>query len=68
MSIILRERQHRPNGHVVRHPADDTAHRIIQFQDPRDWTMQRVRPQVSWLRHVETYLPNMGIAGSRLLC
>ena len=43
--------------------SEDPAHRILSCQDPRDWTMPRGRPQALWLRQVESYLKDTGMAG-----
>ena len=51
------------NGHVARLPAEDPAHRILSCRDPRGWSMPRGRPQASWLRQVEAYLKDTGMAG-----
>ena len=63
VTCIVRERQLRLYGHVVRLPAEDPAHRILSCRDPRGWTMPRGRPQASWLRQVEAYLKDTGMAG-----
>ena len=36
---------------------------VFSCRDPRGWIMPRGRPHASWLRQVETYLKDMGIAG-----
>ena len=63
VTCIVRERQLRLYGHVARLPADDSAHWIFSCRDPSAWTMPRGRPHASWLRHVESYLKNTGMAG-----
>ena len=50
-----------PNGHVARHHAEDPAHRILSCRDP-GWTMPNGRPHASWLRQVESYLTDTGMA------
>ena len=32
-------------------------------RDPRGWSMPRGRPHASWLRKVESYLKDVGMAG-----
>ena len=51
------------HGHVARLPAEDPAHRILFYRDPRGWFMPRGRPHASWLRKVESCLKDMGMAG-----
>ena len=63
VTCIVRERQLRLYGHVARLPAEDPAHRIIFCRDPRGWSMPRGRPHASWLRKVESYLKDAGMAG-----
>ena len=63
VTCIVRERRLRLYGHVARLPAEDPAHRIVSCRDPRGWTMPRGGPQASWLRQVESYLKNSGMAG-----
>ena len=37
VTCIVRERQLRFYGHVARLPAEDPAHQILSFRDPRDY-------------------------------
>ena len=37
--------------------------RFFFCRDPRAWSMPRVRPHASWLRKVESYLKDAGMAG-----
>ena len=43
--------------------AKDPAHRILSSRDPSGWSMSRGRPHASWLRQVESYLKDAGMAG-----
>ena len=63
VTSIVRERQLRLYGHVARLPAEDPAHRILYCWDPGGWTMPSGQPHASWLRQVESYLKDSGIAG-----
>ena len=36
---------------------------ITSPSDPRGWSMPRGRPHASWLRQVESYLKDAGMAG-----
>ena len=63
LRVLVRERQLRLFGHVVRLPAEDTAHLILSCRDSRGWTMSRGRSQASCLRQVKAYLKDMGMAG-----
>ena len=58
-----RERQLRLYGHVARLPAEDPAHQILSCRNPKGWTMPRARPHASWLRQVESYPKDAGMAG-----
>ena len=60
---MTRERQLRLYGHVARLPAEDPVHRIFACRDPRGWSMPRGRQHTSWLRKVESYLKDAGMAG-----
>ena len=51
------------SGPVARLPAEDPAHRILSCRDPRGWSMPKGRPHSSWLRKVESYLKDTGMAG-----
>ena len=51
-------------GHVARLPAEDPCHRILSYRDPRGWSMLRGRPHASWLRQVESYLKDAGLASA----
>ena len=62
-TCIVRERQLRLYGHVARLRAEDPAHRILFCRDPWGWSMQRGRPHASWLRKMESYLKDAGMAG-----
>ena len=61
VTCIVRERQLRLYGHVARLLVEDPAHRNLSCRDPSDWTMPTGRPQASWLRHVVSYLKDMGV-------
>ena len=63
VTCLVRECQLRLYGHVARLPVEDPAHRILSCRDPRGWPMPSGRLQASWLRQVESYLRNMGMAG-----
>ena len=63
VNCIVRERQLRLYGHMALHSAEDPSHRILLCRDPRGWSMPRGRLHASWLRRVETYLKDAGIAG-----
>ena len=63
VTCIVRERQVRLYGYVARLPAEDPAHRILSCRDLRGWSMPRGHPHASWLRQVESYLKDMGMAG-----
>ena len=62
VTCIVRERQIRLDGHVARLAAEDPAHQILFYRDPRGWSMPRVRSHASWLRKVESYLKDGGMA------
>ena len=51
VTCLIRERQLRFYGHVVRFPMDDPAHRILNAKDPVGWNRRRGRPNSSWLAH-----------------
>ena len=42
--------------------AEDSAHRILSCRDPKGRTIPSGRPHVSWLRQMEAYLEDMGMA------
>ena len=58
----LTQRSLRLYGHVARLSAEDPAHRILSCRDPRGWSMLRGRPHASWLRQVESFLRDTGMA------
>ena len=62
VTCIVRERQFRLYGPVARLPAEDPAHRILSCRGPRGWSMLRGRRHASWLRQVESYLKDSGMA------
>ena len=63
VTCVNRERQLRLYGHLARLPAEDPAHRILSYRDPRGWNMPIGRPQASWLRQMESHLKNTGMTG-----
>ena len=63
VTSIVRERQLRLYGHVARLPAEDPDHRVLSCRDRRGWSVPRGRPHASWLRQVESYLKDAGMAG-----
>ena len=67
VTCLIRERQLRFYGHVVRFPLDDPAHRILNARDPAGWTRRRGRPNLSWLAQLGSHLKDwsMGPAQAR---
>ena len=63
VTCIVGECQRRLYGHVARLPAVGPAHWILPCRDPKNWSMPRWRPHASWLRKVESYLTDAGMAG-----
>ena len=53
ISCIVRERQLRLYGHVVRLPEIDPAHQAVSVEDNPEWRRPRGRPRNSWLRQVD---------------
>ena len=56
VTCLIRERQLRFYGHVVRFPMDDPAHRILNAKDPVEWNRRRGRPNSSWLAHLGDHM------------
>ena len=67
VTCLIRERQLRFYGHVVRFPMDDPAHRILNVKDPVEWTRRRGRPYSSWLAQSGDHMKewSMGLAQAR---
>ena len=61
VTCLIRERQLRFYGHVVRFPTSDPAYQILTCKDPRGWTRPRGRPRASWLRQLGTYMNEWSI-------
>ena len=55
VTCLIRERQLRFYGHVVRFPMDDPAHRILNAKDPVKWNRRRGRPN-SWLAQLGDHM------------
>ena len=47
-TCLIRERQLRFYGHLVRFPLDDPTHRILSVEDPSDWVRPVGRPRDTW--------------------
>ena len=56
VTCLIRERQLRFYGHVVRFPMEDPAHRILNARDPVGWNRRRGRPNQSWLAQLGGYM------------
>ena len=67
VTCLIRERQLRFYGHVVRFPMDDPAHRILYAKDPAGWNRRRGRPKLSWLAQLGGHMKDwsMGPAQAR---
>ena len=63
VTCIVREHQVRLYGHVARLPAEDPAHRILSHRGSEGLDHAEGRPHASWLRQVESYLKDAGMAG-----
>ena len=61
VTCLMRERQLRFYGHVVRVPMDDPAHRILNAEDPVEWDRRRGRPN-SWLAQLGDHMKEWGPA------
>ena len=56
VTCLIRERQLRFDGYVVRSPMDDPAHRILNAKDPVEWNRRRGRPNSSWLAQLGDHM------------
>ena len=70
-TYLMRERQLRFCGHVVRFPMDDPAYRILNAKAPAECNRRRGRPNLLWLAQLGDQMKNwsMGLAqplGGRL--
>ena len=61
ISCMVRERQLRLYGHVVRLPDSDPAHQVVSVQDNPEWRRNPGRPRDTWLRKV--YLSSEELLG-----
>ena len=61
VTCIMRERQLRQFGHVVRFPETDPVRRILLADDPAGARRPRGRPRLTWLRQIERYFREMGM-------
>ena len=52
ISCMVRERQLRLYGHVVRLPEADPAHQVVSTEDNREWVRRVGRPRNSWLKQI----------------
>ena len=69
VSCLIRERQLRFYGHVVRFPEEDPAYRILLARDPLGWGRPTGRPRASWLRQLGVHMEGwaMGPAQARTI-
>ena len=69
VTCLIRERQLRFYGHVVRLPSEDPAHRILNARDPAGWNRRRGRPNLSWLAQLSNHLKewSLGPAQARTI-
>ena len=69
VTCLIRERQLRFYGHVVRFPNVDPAHRILTAKDPGDWKRRRGRPRASWLAQLGDHMKcwSMGLTQARTI-
>ena len=61
VSCLIRERQLRFYGHVVRFPGDDPAHRILSARDPVGWRRPVGSPRASWMRQLGAHMEGWGM-------
>ena len=55
ITFLIRKRQLRFYGHVVRFRGDDSAHRILTSKDSAGWKRRHGRPRASCLSQLENF-------------
>ena len=63
VTCLIRLRQLRSFGHVMRFPPTDPANKILCAGEPKGWTRRDGRPRKRWLEQLEENLVNVRVTG-----